>query len=232
MSAAKCIKPPNMEEAPPFRQYVLAYAAAREAFAKIRSSKLNENLVWRALWDLACREEESRLQAKQWYQMEGLPLATMRRFPNRCHDWAKEIEMVSRGVHSAYGYSPVLLPAIIESQVGDRGKPVPRALASRILKARVDFVKLTDLPNLLRLFADYIDAVHKLTAHFAPQALPRYKRMTIIALVDYVKWATGAPHFSEIATLITAAYSAQGSSKIVDAHNLSMQYSRHSRRKQ
>jgi hypothetical protein len=205
MSAAKRIElRPILKEAPSFRQDVLAYPGGQDAFANIRSPKLNKDLVWRVLWDLACREEESRLKTKLWYTMDGLPLHAMRRFPNRCHDWAKEIEMVSGRVQLAYGYSPVLLPSIIESQVGD--KPVPRALASRILKARIDLFKLTDLPNLLRLFADYIDAVHKLTTHFAPQALARYRTMTINALVDYVKWATGAPHFPQIATLLTAAH--------------------------
>jgi hypothetical protein len=120
---------PIQKEAPSFRQNVLTYLGAQDAFAKIKTSKLNQDLVWGLLWDLACREEESRLPANQWYVMKGLPLHTMRRFPNRVRDWAKEIEMVSGGIQSAYGYSPILLPAIIESQMEGRRKAVPLALA-------------------------------------------------------------------------------------------------------
>ena len=139
--------------------------------------------------------------------------------------------MVSARIQSAYGYSPALLPSIIESQVEGRGKPIPTPLA-RMLKARNDLPKLTELPDLLGLFADYIAAVHKLTTHFGPKALARYRTMTINTLVDYVEWATGKPHFPQIATLLTAAYYARGSKVVVHADNLRVQYNRHSGRKQ
>jgi hypothetical protein len=107
---------------------------------------------------------------------------------------------------------------------------VPEALARRVLEGRTDLPKLIELPKLLRLYADHLEAVSRFTAHHAPKAPKRFRADLEFALVKYVK--TGRRHLPEIATLFeAAAFIARASNEVIDARNLRMRYSRHSRRK-
>lgn len=244
MSAAKrtrqhktvWLKPHEITEPPAsFRKNVLNYPEAQLAFASVTGARLNEELFWRMLWELACREDEGKPQASRWYSLPGLPLHALRRLPQHVRSWAAEIEGLEHRIRSnqAYRHSAGYLPLFLELQVGKTSASgVPEDLARRILKSRADLPKLTELPRLLRLYADQLEAVCKFTARHAPNAPARFRANLEFAFIEYVKRMTGRPHFPEIATLLTAAYSAHGSSKIVDARNLSMQYSRHSPRKQ
>src|SRR5262249_32708842 len=202
------------------------------AFRKIKSARLNEELFWRKLWELACRADDAK--ASQWYSLHGLPLHSLRRFPKQARRWATEIETIGKRVRSAKAYGQVAssLWLILELQVeGKTPRVFPEVLVHRILQKRAEVSKLTQLPNLLRLYADYLEAVCTFTAYHASQAPARFRANLEFALVEYVKRATDRPHLPEIATLLTAAYFARGSDKIVDARNLGMRYSRYSRRK-
>lgn len=236
------LKPKNIPDpSAPFRKKVLDYPHAELAFAKVTRPGVNQELVWWGLWQLACRADESRLRVKRWYFLSGLPLHTLRRFPDRVRRWAAEVEMIGKKIRSdhAYRYSASSLPALLELQadgkmmreVGTAKRAVSEALARGILERRAQLPKLAELPNLLRLYSDWIEAVCKLTAHHAPWAPARFKANLMWALIECVTRATGKPHFPEMATLLTAAYHANGSSEIVYASNLKMQYSRYSRRK-
>jgi hypothetical protein len=234
-----------------FREKVLDCLGAKLAFAEVtrpvtKPSLKSQELVWRALWELAFRADESKEHAGRWYALPDLPLHTLQRFPNRVRGWADQVEEIGKRIRSAeaYGHPAHSLPLFLELQVGAKKmaelgtarralpkRTLPHALAHSILERRAEFPKLADLPGLLRLYADYIEAVCKLTAHYAPKAPAQFKDMLFCALIDLVTRVTGKPRFEHIATLLTAAYAARGSEEIVDAHKLRMQYSRHSRRK-
>jgi hypothetical protein len=230
------LQPRDIPEPPAsFRKNVLNYPKARLAFASVAGARLNEELFWKMLWEFGCRKDDGESEASRWYSLSGVALHTLRRLPNRVRGWAAEIEGLERQIRSnrAYGHSHASLAQFLESQVGNTSASgVPKNLARSILKSRADLPKLTELPSLLRLYADQLEAVCKFTARHAPKAPARFKANLEFALIEYVKLMTGRPHTPEIATLLTGAYHAQGSNEIVDAHNLTMRYNRHSRRRQ
>ena len=216
---------------PSFRKDVLRYLGAKKAFATITDPGLNEELIWKWLWELARRVDDSKPQTSQWYSLPGLPLHTLRRFPKQVRNWAITIENLSHEMQlgDAYGRTASSLPTFLESQVRyGLTTVVPDALARRVLEARTDLPTLIELPKLLRLYADCLEAVCKFTAHNAPRAPARFRGNLEFALIEYVKRMTGKPHFPQIVTLLTAAYYAVGSAEIVDGRNLSAEYRRHS----
>ena len=186
-----------------FRKNVLNYPKAQLAFASVAGARLNEELFWKMLWELGCRRDDGESEASRWYSLSGLPLHTLRRLPRRVRSWAAEIEGLQRQILSnrAYGHTAASLTLFF-------------------------LPKLTELPSLLRLYADQLEAVCKFTARHAPKAPARFRANLEFALIEYVKLMTGRPHTPEIATLLTGAYHAQGSNEIVDAHNLTMRYDR------
>lgn len=204
------LQPHDIPEPPAsFRKNVLNYPKAQLAFASVAGARLNEELFWKMLWELACRKEDGKSEASRWYSLSGHPVHTLRRLPRRVRSWADEIEVLECQIRSnwAYGHAAASLPLFRLS-------------------------KPTELPSLLRLYADRLEVVCKFTARHGPKAPSRFRANLEFALIEYVKLVTGRPHTPEIATLLTGAYHAQGSNEIVDAHNLTMRYSRHTRRKQ
>jgi hypothetical protein len=111
-------------------------------------------------------------------------------------------------------------------EVGARIRSVPAALARGILQKRAELSKLAELPKLLRLYADYIEAVDRLVAHHAPKGASLLKAMMPIELVEVVMKLTGKPHTQDIATLLEAAYYAVGINEDVDPRNLKTLYRR------
>jgi hypothetical protein len=224
-----------------FREKVLAYRGAKAAFAKLTKAGLNEELVWQQLWKLAWLTDESKVHVDARHSLNGVELKTLRRFRDRVRGWAHEVESIGSKIQSddAYGNVARALPLFLELQVrtqekselGTQKRATPDALARSILERRDELAKLAELPSLLGFYADYIDALCGLTTRYAPKAPARFEAMLQHALIEYATRVTRRPHYPEIVKLINAAYSAQGSSKILDAHNLSVQYSRHSRRK-
>jgi len=238
----KWLQPGQIPDPPAnFREKVRNYPGARRAFAVVTKPGFNDELVWRALWELACRADERKLKATRWYLLPGLPLHTLRRFPKRVRGWAAEIQETSNKIQSdkAYGHPAHSLLLFLELQVGSKKmaeggrlkRVLPQALIHHVLERRAELPKLAQLPDLLQFYADWIEAVCKLTAHYAPKAPGHYKEMTICALIDCVTRVKGKPHYEEIATLLTAAFSVHESGEIVDARNLRMQHIRHSHRK-
>jgi len=94
------------------------------------------------------------------------------------------------------------------------------------LHARADLSELIELPNLLRLYADHLEAVCKFTTYHAPKARALSRSNLEFALIGHVKKATGKSYFLQIARLLSAAYYALGSPEIVDDHNLRKRYHR------
>jgi hypothetical protein len=225
-----------------FRKKVLHYPGAELALEKIAKAGLNKELIWYELWKMTRPADESRPRVIRWNPLPGLPVQTLRRFPSRVRSWADEVEIIGTRIQSdeAFGHFAHNLPLYLEwqvmgkkiAEVGTSSRALPDALARRILERRTALPNLAELPGLLRFYADSIEAVYKLTAHHAPKAAARFKAMLQHSFIENVKRVKGGPRFPDIATLLNAAYSAHGSSQTVDAHNLSMQYSRHSRRKQ
>src|SRR5215831_11270585 len=138
MSAAKrtgklktvWLQPHEIPDQPPsFWKGVLDYKGATLAFRKIKSARLNEELFWRKLWELACRADDAK--ASQWYSLHGLPLHSLRRFPKQARRWATEIETIGKRVRSAKAYGQVAssLWLILELQVeGKTPRVFPEAL--------------------------------------------------------------------------------------------------------
>ena len=69
---------------------------------------------------------------------------------------------------NAYGRTISSLPTFLDFKVGYRlPSLVPATLARRISEARADLPELIELPKLLRLYADHLEAVCKFTAYHA-----------------------------------------------------------------
>jgi hypothetical protein len=171
----------------------------------------------------------------------------MRRLPGQLRDWADTIETVGKAIQSndAYGMTagalPLFLLAAIPNQkyevsigsevfqeVGTANPSVAADLARSLLQRlkRTDLPKVEDLPALLRLYADYIEAISKLTAHYAPRGSTLLKR-TPLQFVELIRTVTGKAHWNEIATLLTAAYHANGCGSVeVFSKALQTQYRR------
>jgi len=222
-----------------FQTDVLLHPKAANALAKITGPALKKELVWRVLWDLAFRFGGRNVKNGRWYSLPGFPLETLRRFPNKVRGWAEQIEKLGKAMRANEAYSfrnpftlAVELAADHKGKIGPAASLVTERITQNLLGSRAELPKLDQLPRLLLLYADYIEAVHKLTGELAPKAATRYKAGAIYALIDCVRRVTGRPHFEDIAILLTAAYAACGSNEVVSAANLKMQYSRHSRRKQ
>lgn len=196
------LQPREISDPPPsFRENVLAYPGAQDAFARVASARLNEELFWEKLWDLARRKDDGKPENNRWYSLPGLPLRTLRRLPKRVRSWAAEIKGLEGQIRSnrAYGHSAADLALFLESQVGNTSASgIPEDLARRILKNRADLPKLTELPSLLELYADQLEAVCKFTARHAPEAPARFRANLAFALIKYVKLMTGRPHTPEI----------------------------------
>lgn len=207
-----------------FRMMVFECDGASRAFKKVTTPEY-EDLVWRQLFMLTCLKGETILQADSPFP---IPVYTLRRFPSRASSFADEISRFQSS--DLYGYIGRIDPVVFDSEVLGK-KAVPKDLADRIRSNRAQLPKLVELPRLLQLYADCVEAVCKVGPIDASKALIRVRLMWTIALIDLVKKLTKKPHFPEVATLLTATYLVQGSDEIVDAHNLSMQYSRHTRRK-
>jgi hypothetical protein len=221
----KWIQPGEISNPPAsFQNKILGDRHAEVAFQKITRAGVKAELIWKMLWELPHREVESN-----WYSVPGLPLRYLTRFPKRVRGWAKDIENVSRKMQlsNAYGRTISSLPTFLDLQVGNRlPSVVPKTLARRILEARADLPELIELPELLRLYADHLEAVCKFTAYHASKARAQFRSNPEFALIEHVKKVTGKPHFLQIARLLTAAYYALGSPEIVDDHSLSERYYR------
>src|SRR5262249_6973786 len=63
----------------------------------------------------------------------------------------------------------------------------PNVLRGTCWGVVLSYQNLDQLPGLLRLYADYIEAAHKLTASLAPKAAIRYKAGATYALIDCVR---------------------------------------------
>ena len=221
-----------------FQTDVLSYLEAADALAKITGPALKKELVWRILWDLAFRFGGRNVKNGRWYSLPDFPLETLRRFPNKVRGWAEQIEKLGKAMRANEAYSfrnPFTLALELEAdhkgKIGPAASLVNERITQNLLGSRAELLKLDQLPSLLLLYADYIEAVHKLTGELAPKAATRYKAGAIYALIDCVRRVTGKPHFEDIATLLTAAYAACGSNEVVSAANLKTQYSRHSTQK-
>lgn len=212
---------------------------------KLSGAGFPEELLWQQLWGLAFLKKARGARTLQWYALPGTAPHTLRRFPRRMRNLAKEIESMDAKIrtHQVYGLIIQFLPSLLASAIpgaqidlriggdvvtdvgkGIRSLPVDRA--RDLLHKHAEFPKLSELPKLLRFYADYIEAVAKLTAHHAPKA-PRFlKAMMQLEVIKVAKTLTGKFHANEIATLLEAAYSAIGVPEVVDPRNLKMQYSR------
>jgi hypothetical protein len=207
-----------------FQNKILGDRHAKVAFQEIERAGVKPELIWKMLWEIAHSTVESN-----WYSVSGLPLHYLTRFPKRVRGWAKDIESVSRKMqlNNAHGQTISSLPTFLGLQVGSRlPNVVPATLARRILEARADLPGLIELPKLLRLYADHLEAVCKFTAYHAYEARVLSRSNLEFALIEHVKRATGKPYFLQIARLLTAAYYALGSPEIVDDHNLRRRYYR------
>jgi len=238
---------PRTEPDPPasFQRDVLDHPGAKQAFQKLTGQGINEGLLWRHLWGLASLAKKSKQQAAPWYSLPGLPSHTLRRLPARVRGWADEIERVGKRMqsHQLYGqivhHLPLFLAGAIpnadyELVIGDKvirevgiAKPgLPADLARGILERHAELPKLAELPELLRLYADYIEALSKITAHYGSKGVVLLRRNMPLELARLVESCTGRPHFDKVATLLTASYQAIGCGDRVDPRALAMQRSR------
>jgi hypothetical protein len=233
-----------------FKTSVLAALGGKDAYQKLTDAGFDKDLLWRQLWGLAQLKKAPRRQASNWYALPGIPLHTLRRFPDRLRRLAKEIEQVDAKIRSdkAYDLTVQFLPLFLAGSIpgaqielrgdgkklrdvgtGIRGIPV--ALARAVLHRRAELSKPPELPGLLRFYADYIDVVSRLTAHYAPKAPALLNAMMPLEMIEAANKMTRKPHANEIATLLEAAYSAVGFNETVDPHNLMMQHRRRVPRK-
>jgi hypothetical protein len=226
-----------------FRNKAFAHPGARAAFQKLTQGGIPEELLWRHLWGLAWLQKACRNQKSP--SLPGLLPRTLRRFPDRVRRMADEIEGVDRKIRNDSWYCgtvaclPVLLAGALPGaeyelrgdgkvirDIGTEIRSVPAALARGVLQKYAEIPKLTELPRLLRLYANYLEVVDRLTAHGAPKGAATLGATMPLELVEMVKKNTGQPHINDIATLLEAAYYGVGIDKDVDPHNLTMLYRR------
>src|SRR5262245_23314099 len=101
-----------------FREKVLDYLEAKASLEKIMGPGLNEEFIWKWLWQLAHRADDGKPQASQWYRLPQQKLHTLRRLPKKVRGWAKTIKNVSLKMEANYAYSRTAssLTAFLESQ--------------------------------------------------------------------------------------------------------------------
>jgi len=233
-----------------FKTRALAYAGAKAAFQKLTGAGVDQDLLWRRLWGLAWAKAVAGRQISPWYKLPGLPPHRLRRFPGRVRRMAEEIERTDSRIRADKGYGPTVafLPFFLAGaipgakakirvdgkllrEIGTGKRTVPASLARGVLHRHAELPKLADLPNLLRLYADFIEVVDRFVAHHAPRGAALMEAMMPLELAELVKEQTGSHRWSEVATLLTAAYQANGCNATVDPRALKMQYSRRSRQK-
>jgi hypothetical protein len=150
---------------------------------------------------------------RRWYVLPGFPPHKLRRFPDRLLRMADDIEKLNKRIQSdgVFRAAVELLPVAAKATVPE----------SRNIELR----GLDKLPELMRHYGDYIAALDRLVALFAPKAVTRDKAMRV-ELAEAARKLTGKPHYEEVAALLTAAYAALGSDEIVDSRALQMQHMR------
>jgi hypothetical protein len=245
------LQPRASQRAPAsFQAKVIGYPGAKEALRKLKIWGFPEHLLWRQLWGLAWLKKTPSSQNSNWYALPGISSHSLRRFPNQVRRLAKEIELVHAKIRSdkAHSLTMQFLPFFLSTaipgariefrcgadvvrDVGTEIQTIPPALARKLLRTQAELPKLAEVPSLLRLYADYIEAVSRFTAHHASKAPALLNAMMPLELIESAKKFTGKPRANEIAALLDAAYSAVGINKIVDPRNLMMQYSRRVSRK-
>lgn len=218
-------KTPHTSKAPAsFPRKVLDYPGAKVAFEKVSNSGFSEELLWRWLWLLAQMKRSfmsaHRRAPRKWYALRAFPLHKLRRFPDRVSGLAEEIERLNEAIQSdgIYRAAHELLPV------------AAKAVGASPDSMRAELHKLDELPALLRSYADSIAVIDRLVVHYAPKAPGRVQAVEL-KLAEAARKHTGKPHFEEVSSLLTAAYSAVGCEESVDMKALQMRHSRRASRK-
>jgi hypothetical protein len=220
-------RPPQPSEAPvSFQRKVLGYAGAKAAFERLSNSGFPEDLLWRWLWGLAQSKRSfttARKRApRKWYALPTFPPHKLRRFPDRVRGLAEEIKSLNEAIQSDGVYRAA------RELLRDAAKGIAGASPDSM---RAELYKLDKLPALLRSYADSIAATDRLVAYCAPKAPARFEAVVEPKLAEAVRKLTGKPHFEEVSSLLTAAYSAVGCEESLDTKVLQMRHSRRRSRK-
>jgi len=209
-----------------FKRKVLDYAHAGVAFEELTSGGVNGDMLWRHLWGLAALTKKTKSQRTRWYALPGVPQYQLRRFPSMVRGWAAQIERLDGKVRSNQPYAAIsqTLPLLLADAT--ENMPLSPSLALGLLQKQDQLPKLAEVPELLRLYADYIEALSKITAYYGSRVDKSFAGVMRQQLVRLVEAVTGMRHVDEVATLLTASNYAIGCDLEISPKALARQRSR------
>ena len=140
---------------------------------------------------------------KYWETLSGTTPRTLKRFPARLRLIADKIERVNRNPLLSIRFYSQAIPLVASLREWEGYVLGLKRVGEKLEK---------ELPELLRAYADHVArAVAALGRAF--QKRPRLRnlqKLQEVALLDYVKMATGKYYWTEVATLLSAAFYADG----------------------
>ena len=185
---------------PPTREAILRGAGARAALHALTAKSASAKTILGGIYAvLFCARLE---RAKYWVAMSGMARHTLKRFPARLRLIADEIEHANRAPLSVFFFDQAiqLTLSLLE----------PPGWAPGLKPGGEQVEK--ELPELLRAYADRVDRVAAVLGKVfrrRPRLL-NIQKLTEVALLNYVKMATGKYYWTEVTTLLSAAFYADG----------------------
>lgn len=150
--------------------------------------------------------------------VEGMETRRLRELPDR-------IEVLS-GTIKRINESPFLTPERLRDIASPAGSPKPLIGTKTPEQAETTSNCFLAIPGLLDLYAEHL---RERLDHFYPTTRGRrgisrdyfrMQRLLTLRLLRIVRDATGKPRYSEIATLLEAAYRVGGEPTVIDAESL------------
>jgi len=146
----------------------------------------------------------------------GITERRLRALPDRINELSLEIERINQ--------SPFLTPRRMHDYFASHPAGYSELRSAGVLETAANYFPA--IPGLLRLYAKHLHAAldcfhpkgrgRKVT----PRDYFRMQRLLTLRLLRVVRDATGKPRYSEVATLLEAAYRISGEYKIIGAEDL------------
>jgi hypothetical protein len=150
--------------------------------------------------------------------VEGMELRRLRELPDRIKNLSGTIKRVNE--------SPFLTPQRLRELASHAGYPRPLIGIATPEQAETTSTCFLAIPNLLHLYAEHLrvwlDCFHprRLNRKGIRRNYSQMQYMLTLRLLRVVRDATGKPRYSEVATLLDAAYRVGGEPKVIDAEDL------------
>jgi hypothetical protein len=188
---------------------ILHYPGAKQAIEKLVGKGVKRSVLFS--WPLIIAVYFSKPErCKNLTELWNIQTYTMRRFPKRLIELAKQIEV--------YNAFPLIDPY----------RWIPR-FPWKTEKERTLLAEVFDsLPSILRWYAKYLmgasRAVGKIVKHYGRNHLQNF---LMVQFSDYISVTSKHYFDSDVSLLLTAAFQASGDDRIISEHTLKMLRKRH-----